>query len=216
MNIELVIFDFDGTLGDTRRNIVMTLQATMERLGLPVASEAECAATIGIPLCDGFLTLFPELSPERADACVETYRELFEISKKTLIPALFPYVEETLRQLSQKGLRMTIASSRSSASLGDFVRETGLLNYIDYIVGAEDVTRAKPDPEPVLKTLDRFGCRPEHALVVGDMPFDIQMGARAGVRTCGVTYGNATREELAVSGADFIIDDFAELLPIVL
>ena len=47
--------------------------------------------------------------------------------------------------------------------------------------------------------------------MVGDMPVDILMGRRAGARTCAVTYGNATRSQLAESGADFIIDDFAQL-----
>ena len=49
-------------------------------------------------------------------------------------------------------------------------------------------------------------------LVVGDMDVDILMGARAGARTCGVTYGNGSRETLAAAGANYIIDDFAELL----
>ena len=53
------------------------------------------------------------------------------------------------------------------------------------------------------------------ALVVGDTAYDIEMGKRAGVRTCGVTYGNGTRAELARAGADFLIDDFGELLDIV-
>ena len=54
MNIRLIIFDFDGTLGDTRHNIVLTMQQTMVELHLPVADEAACAATIGLsPVCIG-------------------------------------------------------------------------------------------------------------------------------------------------------------------
>ena len=55
--IRLIIFDFDGTLGDTRRNILLTMRQTLEELSLPVASEEECAATIGLPLRDCFLQL---------------------------------------------------------------------------------------------------------------------------------------------------------------
>lgn len=55
MNIRLIIFDFDGTLGDTRHNIVLTMQQTMVELHLPVADEAACAATIGLPLEDCWL-----------------------------------------------------------------------------------------------------------------------------------------------------------------
>ena len=70
--------------------------------------------------------------------------------------------------------------------------------------------RGKPDPEPVNRTLERFGLKPEEAIVVGDTYFDIQMGRNAGTVTCGVTYGNGSRESL--SDADWIIDDFG-LLP---
>ena len=74
------------------------------------------------------------------------------------------------------------------------------------------MTKAKPDPEPVLKTLRELGYPAEEALVVGDMPVDVQMGSRAGAHTCAVTYGNAGREDLWE--ADYIIDDIANLLPI--
>jgi phosphoglycolate phosphatase len=63
-----------------------------------------------------------------------------------------------------------------------------------------------------LQTLESFSCKPEDALVVGDTWYDIEMGRRAGVRTCGVTYGNGSREELMRAGADFLVDDFGELL----
>jgi phosphoglycolate phosphatase len=59
-----------------------------------------------------------------------------------------------------------------------------------------------------------MGFSADETLVVGDMPVDILMGKGAGARTCAVTYGNASREDLAAAGADFIIDDFSELLPI--
>jgi len=215
MRTKLIILDFDGTLGDTRRNIVKTLQETLLKSGLPAAGEAKCAATIGIPLYDAFLQLAPSLTEEEARKCVEQYRVIFEINKKALLPRLFPNVLETLHQLSEQGIIMTIASSRSNSTLQDFVKEMGLGKYIIYTIGAEDVTHAKPNPEPVLKTLQHLGIKSEDTLVVGDMPFDIIMGANAGTRTCGVTYGNATRQQLETCHADYIIDDFAELLNII-
>ena len=64
MSIKLIIFDFDGTLGDTRRNIVTTMQMTIKELQLPSRTEAECAATIGLPLAGCFRTLFPDIQEE--------------------------------------------------------------------------------------------------------------------------------------------------------
>ena len=66
----------------------------------------------------------------------------------------------------------------------------------------------------MLKTLREFGFTADETLVVGDMPYDILMGQRAGATTCGVSYGNATVEELLSAGANHIINDFKEILDI--
>lgn len=211
-NIRLIIFDFDGTLGDTSRNILLTMRQTMEALSLPVADEATTAATIGLPLRDCFLQIYPDLSDAMADACASTYRRLFDINKKQLVPALFPHVRETLAELHARGYVLTVASSRSSASLREFLSDMGIIGYVSLILGADDVARAKPDPEPVLQTLRTLAIPAAETLVVGDMPVDILMGARAGARTCAVTYGNATPAALRAAGADFLISDIAQLL----
>lgn len=212
MDNGLIILDFDGTLCDTRNTIVRTLQMTMEKLCLPVADEYACAATIGLPLAESFRVLFPSLTETQSQDCAEAYRDIFEENKKLLIPKVFPNVPETLKELRRRGFVLTIASSRSNHSLLDFVRTFGFDKEISLVLGADDVKKAKPDPEPVLLTLKRLGFSAVQTLVVGDMPFDVLMGSDAGAKTCGVTYGNSTREELQTSGAEYIIDDFANLL----
>lgn len=212
MNTGLIIFDFDGTLCDTRKTIVRTLRMTMEKLCLPVADEDVCAATIGLPLSESFRSIFPSLTAEQAEECAAVYRDIFEKNKKLLVPTVFPGVAETLAELKRRGFTLSIASSRSNRSLMDFVVAFGFDNVVSLVLGADNVTKAKPDPEPVLLTLRELGFGAGETLVVGDMPFDILMGRRAGAKTCGVTYGNASREELVDSGADYIIDGFASLL----
>ena len=211
MQIRLIIFDFDGTLGDTRANIVRTMQETMAAMDYPLAGEEAIAATIGLPLEDCFAQLLPDLSPEGRKRCAAVYRDIFEKNRRILVPQLFPHVRETLFPLRDQGLVMTVASSRSSRSLNEFLQEMGIADCISYVLGADNVTRAKPDPEPVCKTLRELGFSPEETFVVGDMPVDIEMGRRAGAHTCAVTYGNASREALRQSGAEFLIDDFQEL-----
>ena len=215
MSKGLIIFDFDGTLGDTRRNIVTTMQMTIAELHLPDRSEAECASTIGLPLTECFRTLFPDIQEDFISRCAETYRRLFNENMKTILPQAFPGVVETLSILHQKGLTLTIASSRSHNSLTELTRNMGIAGYISYILGADDVREAKPKPEPVLKTLADMHFDADETLVVGDMAVDIQMGANAGAKTCGVTWGNGTKEELENAGATFIIDRIEDLIEIV-
>ena len=215
MSKGLIIFDFDGTLGDTRRNIVTTMQMTIAELHLPNRSEEECAATIGLPLAGCFRTLFPDIQDELIPRCAETYRRFFNENLKTIHPEAFPAVVETLSILHQKGFVLTIASSRSRNSLMELTRNMGIANYISFILGADDVKEAKPNPEPVLKTLAEMSFDAAETLVVGDMAVDIQMGANAGAKTCGVTYGNGTKRELEEAGADYIINSINELIGII-
>ena len=212
MHFKLIIFDFDGTLGDTRRNIVVTMQQTLEAQGLPRKDGNSCASTIGLPLAGCFRSLLPDASDEVIGRCVESYHRQFEINKDLMPPQMFPHVAETLESMTKKGIRMSVATSRGVESLRDLLTSMGIIKYFDLLLGADSVSRHKPDPEPVLMTLEKLNINATDTLVVGDMPVDILMGKGAGCTTCGVTYGNATREELVESGADFIIDDFSALL----
>ena len=209
--MKLIILDFDGTLADTRGLIVKTMQQTLDALGLEPRTDDQCAAMIGLPLKQAFTHLIP-MEDEMGDRCVETYRRLFNENNAVYTIPAFPNVIETLHLLKEKGYTLTIASSRSHWSLMEFIEDMHLNEVIPYVLGADDVIQAKPNPEPVLKTLENFGCNPEDAWVVGDTWYDIEMGRRAGVRTCGVTYGNGSREELINAGADYLIDDFGELV----
>jgi len=215
MSKGLIIFDFDGTLGDTRRNIVKTMQMSIKELQLPYRSEAECTSTIGLPLAECFKTLFPDLQESCLSRCAETYRRIFNENLLTIKPKAFPGVVETLSVLKKEGYTITIASSRSHNSLTELTHNMGIADCISYLIGADDVEKAKPNPEPVLNTLKAMQFEANQTLVVGDMAVDILMGANAGAKTCGVTYGNGTKRELEEAGADYIINSIDELIEII-
>ncbi|MBP3257468.1 MAG: HAD family hydrolase [Bacteroidales bacterium] len=209
--IKLLIFDFDGTLADTHELIIRTNQEAMRRMGFPVLEDEVISRTIGLPLEEGLKTMFPELTQEDLPAWVKTYRTIFDELKTKIIPRLFPHVKETLQALHAQGYVLTVASSRLSLSLNAFLRDMGIAPFFSYVLGADNVSLAKPDPEPVLKTLRDLHFRADEALVVGDMPVDILMGKRAGAFTCGVTNGNSDREALKEAGANHVLDDFGQL-----
>lgn len=209
---KIVILDFDGTLGDTAAVIIRTMQATIKELKLPSRTDEQCAAMIGLRLVEIPSILFPECTLD-SDLYASTYRRLFHLFNTDGAVLLYPNVMDTLVELKKRGHILTIASSRSHSSLAEYINNLGLSPLISYVLGADDVINGKPHPEPVIKALEHFGCKAEDAIVVGDTTFDIQMGKNAGTKTCGVTYGNGTRESL--SNADWLIDNFSELLTIV-
>lgn len=212
MKPRLIIFDFDGTLADTTATILRTYRMAIEYIGAEDRSDAQCQATIGVPLKEGFRQLYPNFTDAELENCVKVYREIFNANKKDLIPTLFPGVKDTLEKLSKMGIKMSIASSRSRDTLLEFCQDNDIEKYFTLILGADDVNHAKPDPEPVNKTLELLNVEPDQAIVVGDMPVDIKMGLGAGCCTVGVSYGNSNRRALINAGADYVIDKFSEII----
>ena len=202
--IRLVIFDFDGTLGDSQKLITDTMLATIERLNLPKRSREECARTIGLPLKECFSSIIP-MSNEQAEECAKVYSEIFNVKNVPGVVKAFPGVVETLERLSSQGILMSIASSRSHRTLAKLMDELDLSKYITYLIAADDVVDKKPAAESVLKTLRHFNVEAHETLVVGDAEFDILMGRNAGTHTCGVTYGNGSKESLEAAGAEWIV-----------
>ena len=225
--MKYIIFDFDGTIGDSQSLIVKTLQDTMRARKLEVKSEEACAKTIGLRLDEAFVSLFG-MSAEEGLECAATYREIFLENKKTMIVQPFPRVVETLRALHRQGYVLGMASSRNHCSLDGYVKQMQLEDIFSSIVAGDDVEHVKPAPDMVFMALGEMkGMKNpvtsaeagdvedmlDEVLVVGDMTFDVGMAHNAGCKACAVTYGNGTREQLA--SAEFIIDDFAELLGLV-
>ena len=225
--MKYIIFDFDGTIGDSQSLIVKTLQDTMLARKLEVKSDEACAKTIGLRLDEAFISLFG-MSDEEGMECAATYREIFLDNKKTMIVQPFPHVIETLRELHRRGYILGMASSRNHCSLDGYVKQMQLEDIFSSIVAGDDVEHVKPAPDMVFMALGEMkGMKNpvtsaeagdvenmlDEVLVVGDMTFDVDMAHNAGCKACAVTYGNGTREQLA--SAEFIIDDFAELLGLV-
>ena len=224
--IKIIILDFDGTIGDTVKVIINTMQATIRELHLPARTDEQCKKMIGLTLMDTPAALFPELhkmpsedsnefhkrKEQLSTSFTETYRRIFFKFNTPGAVTLFPNVLPTLKKLKEQGIILTIASSRGNGSLTKYVEDLGMSDLISYTIGADNVKNAKPDPEPVLKTLEKFNCKPSEALVVGDTKYDIMMGVNAGAHTCGVTYGNGTRQEMLNAGAERVVDDFGEIM----
>ena len=225
--MKYIIFDFDGTIGDSQSLIVKTLQDTMRARKLEVKSDEACAKTIGLRLDEAFISLFG-MSAEEGMECAATYREIFLDNKKTMIVQPFPHVIETLRELHRQGFILGMASSRNHCSLDGYVKQMQLEDIFSSIEAGDDVEHVKPAPDMVFMALGEMkGMKNpvtsaesgdvedllDEVLVVGDMTFDVDMAHNAGCKACAVTYGNGTREQLA--SAEFIIDDFAELLGLV-
>lgn len=205
------IFDFDGTIADTTLGILRTTEATLERMGLPECDLNYVKSHIGLPL-KGHLAAagIPE---ERLDEAVDVYHELFyEVAPAHI--TIFDGMKQVFAELSGRGVHMAIATSRGAHSLRMLLEEHGIAQYFEVLGSVECSARPKPNPDLVLWVLDQWGAGASAAdtLVVGDTTFDLLMGSNAGCRTCGVSWGNHSREMLATAEPDYIVGSPVEML----
>ncbi len=204
----LAVLDFDGTLADSAEGIVRTMQATFAEMGFACPDEEAVRGTIGLPLVESVERL-QGCDRATAEKATDVYRRIWEESGTERV-ALFDGVTGALQRLSEAGVRLAIATSRGHLSVETLCQRLGISKHIEAILACEDVRRAKPNPEAVLRLMDMYNVPPSQTWVVGDTAFDIAMGTGAGCHTCGVTYGNQGLGQLSAAGAERIADSFEE------
>lgn len=209
----MYIFDFDGTLMNTSAVILATIKATIKEMHLPERTEEQCRSIIGIRTDEAGKFLYPD-SDISNEVFARTFRENYARLRKDADEQAYPGVISTLAELRRLGEKMAIASSRREDSLREYLKGLGIEDWFEAVVGAESVTKGKPDPEPVLLILRKLNWNPQTTLVVGDADVDIEMGNRAGCLTCAVTYGNGSESALRAARPNFIISNFPEILNI--
>ncbi|MGE3536209.1 MAG: HAD family hydrolase [Candidatus Tectimicrobiota bacterium] len=209
MTITTILFDLDGTLIDSRRDIALAFQyALREVVGGALPDEEAIARHIGKPLERMAHELGYRLEAEQLGLFLGTYRARYALTCAQHTQP-FPGVLATLEGLAPVacGVVTTKAQEQAEAVL----RQLRMARLFRHIQGTSPGLRVKPAPDTVLTALRALGCAPEQALMVGDTPADILAGRAAGVRTCAVTYGVGTPQELQACQPDYTIDAFAAL-----
>ena len=214
MSFSNIIFDFDGTITDSKWDIAGAQRWVLNQLGVASYSEEDLFPHIGKSLEETFSTLLPaELHPRIPEAA-QMYAEYYR-PRSLATTRLFNGVAETLGMLHGSGKRLAIASTKRGPGILRAADHFEISRYFVQLQGSEDIP-FKPDPAIILKILGDQQWEREDTLMVGDTDKDVQAGKNAGVSTCAVTYGSLKGEELAQYYPDFIIDHFPEILSIVL
>ena len=212
--MKIIIFDFDGTLGDTQSVILKSFKEAVVKAGYEEPTEEACAAVIGLAIDDCFKVIL-KCDDEEAARLSDIYQnDVFPKNVKTFKVNPFPYVIETLTRLKSMGYVMTIATSRAKESALSLIPLSGVGQFISDVVTPQDVAKGKPEPDMALRILDKYHAESTETFVVGDAPFDILMGKNACCKTCAVTYGNGKLEDLIKAKPDFLIGDIRQLLDI--
>ena len=207
--IRAIVFDFDGTLVDASEVICASLNAILRDHSLPEQPTPWIRAQIGRPLREVFAHCDPRASQADIDAYIDEYRIVFRPLSRPM-SRVIPGVPEALDTLPAE-VRLGIATSRKVDGAAYILEGLGLLGRFGALVGIDEVTHVKPDPEPVLLALKLLGVAPHEAMMVGDTPDDVQAGIRAGATSVGVTTGAHRAGVLAEAGAHHVIGSMAHL-----
>jgi HAD superfamily hydrolase (TIGR01509 family) len=193
--MKLIIWDFDGTLADTRPIIEAGMDHTLRVLGLDPGIREEWLQCVGLPVEEGIARTFGPRGFEVAPV-LQAYRSFKHAEHESMIKG-FDGTTELLHELRALGIRLAIASSKRGAALRRQLTVLGWDGLFDPIVTPDDVQAGKPDPESLRLVLSLCGAAPADAVMIGDTPFDLEMAERAGVPRVAVGHGFATLEAMA-------------------
>jgi pyrophosphatase PpaX len=206
--LRAVLFDLDGTLIDSIGLIVDAMHHAFEAFDGEVPDDSAWMSGIGTPLYKQLARY--ARSPDELEVLRERYRAYQVIHHDNVIKE-YVGTTEVLANLHARGLVMGIVTSKGDELARRGIELTGLAKYLPVVIGADSVTKHKPEPEPVLLALERLGVGAHEALMIGDSPHDISSGNAAGVRTVGALWGPFTREQIAVAKPTYWMSNISEL-----
>ncbi|MGG0719959.1 pyrophosphatase PpaX [Robertmurraya massiliosenegalensis] len=209
-NITTLLFDLDGTLIDTNELIIQSFLHTLEQY-YPGAYKREDV----LPFMGPTLTeTFAAMNEEKVEEMTNVYRT-FNLANHDSLVTEFEGVKETVAKLKEEGFKLGIVTTKRLAVVEKGLALTKLDPYFEVIVAIDHVSKAKPDPEPVLKALEQLDSTPEEAIMVGDNFHDIVGGKNAGTKTAGVAWSLKGKDFLEQYDPDYMLENMHDLLEIV-
>ena len=204
-----ILFDNDGTLVDTHDIILASMRhCTRTVLGQEIPDDV-LMRKVGQPLVVQMRDFTDD--PDLQQEVLRVYREYNHAIHDDAVKA-FPGVAAGLAELKERGFLLGVVTSKMHWLAWRGLEITGLSEYLDCCIGADDCVRYKPEAEPVERGMQALGLTPEECLYVGDAPFDIQAGKAAGALTAAALWGMFPAEVLRAESPDSEYASFAELV----
>jgi phosphoglycolate phosphatase len=213
MRYRLAVWDFDGTIADTRRPISLSANRALAELGYAERSDRDVQELVGLPLAQVMGTLAG--ATDRVEELCDAYRAAFREIAPGNSP-LYDGVREALAKIHAAGVRLAIATSRSRESLEMFLDQHALRAFFVFWAGGACIARGKPHPEMLEYVLARTGFARGDALMIGDTTHDMEMGRAAGMDRCAVSYGMHELESLVSSKPTYLVHHARDLPGVVL
>ncbi len=212
----VVIFDFDGTLADTWRDIATALNLTLEDAGLPPVLGPEVRFWIG----EGVIQLLERAVPPEARRPGRTIEELYARFRdhydRCCLDTTETYSGITQCLESLQDAVLAVLSNKPAHFLERVITGLGIKRHFRVVLGGDSLDVKKPSAEVVEQLLLRLDVEPTAIWMVGDSAVDVETGKRAGAHTIGCSWGLRGRDELRRAGADHLVDNPREIPALVM
>lgn len=210
-NIEIIVFDLDGTLTESEHTITNATKYTLDTLGIKGTFDSVMfSGMIGHHFPDIFTKMKLDV-PDFGTFLTTFKAKYFDYISDTV---LYPGVTDVLKKLKEAGYKLALLTTKGQDQADLIIDHFELRKYFNYVMGRREGVPIKPDPESLYIIADYFEKEKSDILMVGDTEMDIECARNAGSVSCGVTYGYRDKVILAGLNPDFLIDDINELLKI--
>lgn len=214
MKYKLCLFDFDYTLADTTKPIVECFRHTFNTMNLDCFDRDKVIKTIGMTLDNSFVLLTGIKDEGKIKELVDIYRvKSDEITIQNTV--LFEDTIETLKGLKERRIKVGIVSSRMGSRIDKILTHLNCREYIDNIIGYENVSSHKPDPEGLIKSLDYFKCNKDEVLYIGDSYIDAKAAENGEIDFVGVTTGTTSQKDFKEYNNIKIVNNLSTVLELV-
>ena len=206
--VDLMIFDFDGTLADTGADLVSSINQTLTSMRLDPRSPEEIISFVG----DGVKKLMERSLGESSKGRLEEAMSIFSGHyEKHLLDqtVLCPHIEDVLKYFNHK-MKVILTNKRYHLTLA-IARGLHIDRYFMEIVGADSTPFQKPDQRVVEYLLDKYNVAAQKAVIIGDGVNDIAVAKNAGILSCAYLNGLGDKETLLTMEADFYCENLMEI-----
>jgi HAD superfamily hydrolase (TIGR01662 family) len=223
-NIALIIFDLDGVIYDISEALNKAVEDGVEKYKLNIKID-DVLQEIAHLIEDIQHYPVPQIILQSYDLLQVDFLEGLSFFKKLRIAVflfnqfneyredstIFKGIDEIIEELSDEDIKLAILTNNKSVYAEEVLERFNLKEYFPTIIGFNDVSNNKPDPEGILKILEKWEVPPKEAIFIGDMTTDIQAGKAAGVTTISFTSGLAEKEKLLEEKPDYLVESTDEL-----
>lgn len=212
MPIRLILYDLDGTLADTRVDLAVAVNRTLDELGLPRRPDPELYGFIG----HGVRMLLARALDQTEGALLDNALGVFKghyLAHLTDHSRLYPGVDEALAAFADR--HQAVVTNKAMDYTAPLLKDLGVTDRVGLVVAGDSTPHLKPHPAMLRMALDHFGVAPEDAVMVGDGVPDVEAARAAGMRSIGLTGGMGDPDKLLAAKPDHVVDHMPQVIDLV-